>query len=93
MRIEPKNATLPRVPPYPYSFPNEMASTAVSSAAIAATIKHMTDAILMNSMTRTLPNPQHVGQSYWVNNSVRAVDGNVSHESSATLKGPLTKMS
>jgi hypothetical protein len=53
MRIAPKKATFPRVSLYPYSFPNEMAAAAVSSAAIAATIKERIDAILIHR-TETL---------------------------------------
>lgn len=66
MRIEPKNATVPRVPLYPYSFPNEMAAAAVSSAAIAAMIKQMTDVILMSSMIRMGSRSTAHDQAYWV---------------------------
>jgi hypothetical protein len=66
MRIEPKNATVPRVPLYPYSFPNEMVAAAVSSAAIAATIKQMTDVILMSSMIPIDSRSTAHSQAYWV---------------------------
>ena len=66
MRMEPKNATVPRVSLYPYSFPNEMAPGAVSSAAIAATIKQITDVILMSSMIRMGSRFTAHSQAYWV---------------------------